>query len=377
MGPCKKVEASPELKIDSKTKLVEEKESTGNGQVKVDQPTTVKLDDTSIPIRGYKFPPIMPPHPPMGRSTGILDDDRYDSHPSFSPIIIPDRRTKAKSNRRPSPIKDAKSYREVFNIEEDESTWIDYDKKFYLTTFNKELYVVNTYFLPVDFQRYAWLFAQTEDEWFAMPDRKTLMTMRKLGLQALPQNKEYFSGALHPRIVAGQAMNLDCLGEERLDFIWTNCHEVHPDDLDIPAEVVTAEEEKGKGKEKEKLDDSWSFRDDSVIFGESGRVRRRNCEKCKTRFEDLFQEVGLIYLSVLKAECDGYGAVYSYKTHASREQAAATAFYDAGAHGWSTLFFCAVRADTEFLGWKGKIVQCNDRNDVLLPTDGEVIRVHM
>ena len=252
----------------------------------------------------------------------------------------------------PSPFrpKEASSYRDLFRDAYDDD--YNYDKFVVLPPFNKIVYVSDHSFGKEDFYRYAWLLAQSEERWYTMPAVSVLAEMRRSGLKELsPMENPRPSNMKSPHIATGTVLTL-CGIEEGVDECgWGECYFLHPDDMSGPEDKM----------------DSW------------------NCERCYRKRLELYESVGWVYLTVVRtdmlrpdAQQTGNGmGMFMLRRSASREQAAARAFHDAGTRGLSTVFGCAIRADQELVGWKGRLKTfCHHAHSVLIREEG-VLRVLM
>jgi hypothetical protein len=180
-----------------------------------------------------------------------------------------------------------------------------------------------------------------------------------------------------PIILAGDSLCLDPYGDHGVDRGGLGeCDLLHPDDENQDVAEYSDD------------DDDSSGSSDGTIEETEGKRRRRcywDCEKCYEKYVQLHEEVGWIYFSVVRTDVrgsgDGQGGIgtgmFMLKKSGTQEQAAARAFYDAGALGYSTVFCCAMRGDMELLGWKGKVRKVENKvQRVLTPEEG-VLRVHL
>ena len=287
-------------------------------------------------------------------------------------------------DRRPYRPKPVTSYREIFNISDGEN--FCYDQSVLLQPFNRVVYMTQTSMNGEDFHRYAWLLAQSEENWYAMPSAATLARMRTSGLEKRkPIANPRPTGASIPIIVANDSLYLESDGEEHVEKEgWGDCTLLHPDDpLKINEENCEGSDVRSTSEDGATIYETRHGVDDT---NEKRNRKVWRCEKCYRKNLQLHEDIGWVYFTVIRADTQGSGeeqrgngvGMFMFRKSSTREQAASRAFYDAGALGYSTVFCCAVRADVQLLGWRGKVkVVINCVHRVLAPEAEGVLRVYL
>lgn len=337
----------------------------------------------SSETKSFHLPPPPPPPPPIGtiepmEDSTTLTDDR--SRSRSRPTNRRRRRYSPSRSRSPSPssvnssivndkIVNATSHADLILCSESGEVFQE-DMTSTILPFNRQVYVSFHDATSVDFNHYLLLLKYAQpDHWYTNLEQKTLLSIadaetiaRKLGRPvdvgqiqaymsandkgACPQPPSFPRGCCGPhesssgngtatRINAGLALRLlnddpVCECKQRLRV---------PDDYTRKCrcriESCSHGFEDG-GQEKK----AWYPCTDCH---REGRLPRSECQELK-------------YLSVLQAfQHDIFNPasvgtpLYKVVCTGSRQAAAAQAFYDAGAMGWSTVFVCAVPARASVL----------------------------
>ena len=295
------------------------------------------------------------------------------------PIVIEERppppRRRVVSNFRLARLPIIETYEGLFPRKDDDDSYCLYDRYVLLLPFNKRCYVTNASFTIHDLHKYSWLLAQSEERWYTMPTTSELVEIRKSGLRELdPIEEPKPAGLDTPCLVIGEAFTLFADLEESVERdTWGDCGKLHPTHPVTPSTTLSLASSSDKGSEDGKDDkEDKTEKDDTEEVPSTGR-NKWACPLCYEERNKLLQEVGWVYLSVVRAEVQGVRSsqgngmgMFMLKKHGSREAAVATAFSDAGVRGWSTVFSCAVRADVHLLGWKGEMRRVTQIEDLLL-----------
>lgn len=271
------------------------------------------------------------------------------------------------------------SYRNFFNGSDDDDANFFYDKFFLLQPFNRLVVGVQTTFEKEEFRRWAWLLGQREEKWYTMPSAGTLSRMRASGIEKRAPVKNPQPACLKtPRIVAGDSLYLDLYGDEQVERCCGECHMLHPDDI-----CGSEKEERGEDENSNSDNDLGEEENTSNDSNPRSHEDVWDCIKCYEKYKQLHDDVGWVYLSVVRTERqmgsdenrgDGTG-MFMLRKNSSRELAAAQAFYDAGALGWSTLFVCAIRADADLFEWSGKVERVINYVQRVLVLENGILRV--
>lgn len=368
-----KAKATTQGSFGSMTASIKEATITQPAQPKTGQPTSSKI---APPM--FTFHATSPSEKKSETHIQNSGEEEANNHAWEAPI--PRRK---KSTFRPEVVT---SYRQLFNGTDTGSFYND--RTVLLQPYNRLTYFVQTVFEKVEFQRYAWLFAQYEDRWYSMPSPTALARMRRDGLEKLKPIADPKPVAMRvPRVVAGDGLYLEDYGEEEVAKTgWGCCKLLHPDDEDgIDGEDGLDKSRNGSDNESD--GESLATSEHTGVKAERPENRKEfgkwACEKCFRKNKQLYDEIGWIYLSVVRtdqqtagAESEGDGSsMYMVRKSGSRERVAAQAFYDAGARGWDTVFFCGMRADVEMLGWKGKVQKFENCIQYVLAKEEGVLRI--
>lgn len=307
-------------------------------------PPVPPIKPCSLPIPP---PPPPPPPPPMAAPVSIVPPmphrfksnrhrrsdsiDSYDSSSDESAIIT--RRRRGRGGKRwpkLTPLIELSSHREMtgdfmpasMNSRSYDDLLENGSCSALLHPFNRRVYVNSIKFSATELKKYFWLLKLAEPEiWYPWPSKQTLAQMSALGEAGL-------SSTIYPGFapIANQPKALSvpriCLGQSLLDTAVS----------DIECDCVD-----------EKDDKCWTC----------DGIRKPSVRKPDMRFYSVQQseEVLPIYNRLQDPrDVESHTLpIYRVVATGSWDAAAAQAYYDAGANGWSTLFTCVV---TENVGEK-------------------------